>query len=157
MENSIRRRAITRKAPTPQATDRISVILGTAGTWPARTWRSGSEMVTINPRRNANATITGRFRLLVRQVPMRSPMGVMDISAPRVRNIMPTRISTAPMRKHRRTLGEMGAMVKQRSRTMPMMGNTAWAASFHFSFNFFLIPDCSLNVFFPFLRIRSVL
>lgn len=31
MENSIRRRAITRKAPTPQATDRISVILGTAG------------------------------------------------------------------------------------------------------------------------------
>ena len=114
-------------------------------------------MVTINPRRNATATITGRFRLLVRQVPMRSPMGVIDISAPRVKNIMPTRISTAPMRKHRRTLGEMGAMVKQRSRTMLMMGNTAWAASFHFSFNFFLIPDCSLNVFFPFLRIRSVL
>lgn len=80
MENSIRRRAITRKAPTPQATDRISVILGTAGTWPASTWRSGSEMVTINPRRNATATITGRFRLLVRQVPMRSPMGVIDIS-----------------------------------------------------------------------------
>ena len=110
-------------------------------------------MVTINPRRNATATITGRFRLLVRQVPMRSPMGVMDISAPRVKNIMPTRISTAPIRKHRRTLGERGAMVKQRSR----MGNTAWAASFHFSFNFFLIPDCSLNVLFPFLRIRSVL
>ena len=52
-------------------------------------------MVTINPRRNATATITGRFRLLVRQVPMRSPMGVMDISAPRVKNIMPTRISTS--------------------------------------------------------------
>ena len=78
-------------------------------------------MVTINPRRNATATISGRFRLLVRQVPMRSPMGVMDISAPRVKNIMPTRISTAPIRKHRRTLGE-GAMVKQRSRTMLMMG-----------------------------------
>ena len=67
-------------------------------------------MVTINPRRNATATITGRFRLLVRQVPMRSPMGVMDISAPRVKNIMPTRISTAPIRKHRRTLGERGEL-----------------------------------------------
>ncbi len=37
MLKSIRRSATTRKTPTPQATDRISTILGMEGTCSART------------------------------------------------------------------------------------------------------------------------
>ena len=59
------------------------------------------------------------------QVPTRSPMGVMAISAPWVKNIMPTISSTAPSKKHSRMLGEMGAMLKHSSSTIPMIGSTA--------------------------------
>ncbi len=46
--------------------------------------------------------------------PTRSPMGVMLISAPSVKNMMPTMIMAAPSRKQSRMLGETGAMLKQR-------------------------------------------
>lgn len=55
-------------------------------------------------------------------VPMRSPMAV---SAPVVKNIMPTKMSTVPIKKHSRTLGESGAMVNESASTMVMMGRTA--------------------------------
>ena len=67
MENNIRNSAITRKTPTPQATDRIS---------------------------------------------------------------------TAPIRKHSRILGETGAMEKHSISTIQIIGRTAWSASCHFSFSF---------------------
>lgn len=147
MEKSIRKSAITRKEPTPPATERISTTLGTAGTWPASTCRSGSEIVTINPSKKATKIMMARFRLPVRLDPTRSPMGVMEISAPRVKNIIPARISTAPIRKHKRILGETGAIEKHSASTIQIMGRTAWRASCHFLINFFRIPKTSPKSF----------
>ena len=76
---------------------------------------------------------TGRRRLLVMTAPTRSPMGVMLISAPSVKNMMPTTIIAAPSRKHSRMLGDTGAMVKQSTSTMAAMGSTACSASSSFS------------------------
>ena len=149
---SIRSRASTKNAPTPTATDKIRTMLGTAGTCPAKTCRSGSEMVTINPSRKEIRIIIHTLRLFVMQEPTRPPMGVMDISAPRVKNIIPTRISTAPIRKHSRMLGEIGAMEKHSASTMQMMGRTAFVASCHFSANFFLISKVSPRSFLVVMR-----
>ena len=60
-------------------------------------------------------------------------MGVMLISAPRVKNMMPTTIMAAPSKKHSRMLGDTGATVKQSTSTMATMGSTACSASKSFS------------------------
>ena len=73
------------------------------------------------------------FWLRVSMEPTRSPMGVMLISAPRVKNMMPTMIMAAPSRKQSRMLGETGAMLKQSTSTMAAMGRTACSASSSFS------------------------
>ena len=52
-------------------------------------------------------------------------MGLMLISAPSVKNMMPTMIIAAPSRKQSRMLGETGAMEKQSTSTMATMGSTA--------------------------------
>ena len=52
-------------------------------------------------------------------------MGVMAVSAPVVKNIMPTKMSTVPIKNQSRTLGESGAMVNESASTMVMMGRTA--------------------------------
>ena len=57
----------------------------------------------------------------------------MLISAPSVKNMMPTTIIAAPSRKHSRMLGDTGAMVKQSTSTMAAMGSTACSASSNFS------------------------
>ena len=61
-----------------------------------------------------------------------SPMGVMDISAPRVKNIIPAMTITAPTRKHSRILEVMGAMVKLNTITIPTTGRTAFKDSANF-------------------------
>ena len=73
------------------------------------------------------------LRLRVISAPVREPMGVMEVSAPSVKNIMPTMIITAPSKKHSRMLGEMGAMEKHSTSTIPMIGSTACMASVSFS------------------------
>ena len=50
------------------------------------------EMVMRNPSRKPMPKITGSLRLWVITAPTRSPMGVMLISAPSVKNMMPTTI-----------------------------------------------------------------
>ena len=55
-----------------------------------------------------------------------------------VKNIMPTRSSTVPIKKQSRILGEMGATVKHSSMTIHTIGITACSASIHFSDRFFL-------------------
>ena len=75
----------------------------------------------------------GTLRLLVSTAPTRSPMGLMLISAPRVKNMMPTMIIAAPSRKQSRMLGETGAMEKQSTSTMATMGSTACRDSSSFS------------------------
>ena len=67
MENSILKRAATRKSPTPQATARIRTILGTEGTSSANTCRSGSDMVITKPSKKPSPIITGRLLVFVRQ------------------------------------------------------------------------------------------
>ena len=83
------------------------------------------ETVMIKPSKNESVITTPSFFVFVMAVPMRSPMGVMAVSAPVVKNIMPTKMSTAPIKKHSRTLGESGAMVNESASTMVMMGRTA--------------------------------
>ena len=136
MPNSIRSSAIARKMPTPKATERIRIILGTDGTCCARTCRSGSEMVMIKPNKKDRAITADSFLVRVMQLPTRSPIGVMDISAPNVKNIIPVIRRTAPSKKHSRILGEMGAMLKDSSSTIPMIGPTAIRASLNFSLSF---------------------
>lgn len=113
----MRRSDTTRNTPTPHATDRMRIKFGTDGTCDASTCKSGSETVMIKPSKNESVITTPSFFVFVMAVPMRSPMGVMAVSAPVVKNIMPTKMSTVPIKKHSRTLGESGAMV--------MMGRTA--------------------------------
>ena len=123
---------MTRKIPTPTATARISVMFGTEGTCVASTCKSGSEMVITTPNRKDNTTISRIFLLWVILAPTFSPMGVMDISAPRVKNIIPAMTITAPTRKHSRILEVMGAMVKLNTITIPTTGRTAFKDSANF-------------------------
>ncbi len=76
------------------------------------------------------------FLLLVMAVPSLSPMGVILISAPSVKNMVPTTIMAAPIRKHSKILEEMGVIVKHRIITIPMIGSTELSASVSFSLNF---------------------
>ena len=103
------------------------------GTWVAKTWRSGSETVTTTPIRKLTETTTQSFRDPAIWDPACSPMGVMAVSAPRVKNPMPTMSSTAPAKKARRMSTGSGARVRQRTSTMAVMGSTEDRASRTFS------------------------
>ena len=148
MLNSIRRSATTRNTPTPQATARINVRFGTAGTCCASTCRSGSDIVIIKPSKKDSATTTHSFLDCVIAVPTRSPIGDIASSAPSVKNTIPAISNIPPIRKHSKILGEIGAIVKDSSSTSPMMGSTACSASFSFSFSFFRIPKQSPDLSF---------
>ena len=115
----------SRKTPTPTDTAPIRTLFGIDGTCPARTCRSGSDMVIITPRMNPMPRIAHSFFVFVIQLPIRSPIMDMDISAPRVKNIIPTTSRTAPARKQSRMLGDIGAIQKHRTRTIPIIGRTA--------------------------------
>ena len=78
----------------------------------------------------------GRFLVPVMWAPTRSPMLVMLISAPSVKNIMPTITRSAPMRNTSSMAGCMGAMLKHSTRTMATMGSTATSASSSFLWSF---------------------
>ena len=97
----------------------------------------------IKPSRKDSGITTHSFLLLVMLVPTRSPIGVIAISAPRVKNIIPRMMSTPPIRKHSRMLGDIGAMLKHSTRTIPMIGSTALSASFSFSISFLLFFNLS--------------
>ncbi len=106
---------------------------GMEGTCPASTCRSGSDMVITNPRIKPRTTITHSLLLLVMVLPTLSPMGVMESSAPRVKNIMPTISSTPPARNSSRIPGGTGATLKHKKSTIPITGRTALNASSSFS------------------------
>lgn len=90
-------------------------------------------MVIRKPSKKPSTRMRSSLRLRVMTAPTRSPMGVMLISAPRVKNMMPTTIMAAPSKKHSRMLGDTGATVKQSTSTMATMGSTACSASKSFS------------------------
>ena len=102
----------------------------------------------MKPKRKDSPITTGSFRLFVRHVPTRSPIGDMASSAPSVKSIIPASKRTAPKRKQSRMLEEMGAITKQSTSTIAMIGSTACSASFHFSRSFFVIPNIPLSCLF---------
>ena len=114
-------------------------------------------MVMMNPSTNPSTIITHSFLDLVILLPTFSPMGVIAISAPRVKNIMPITSITAPRIYSSIMLGEIGAMEKHSKSTITIIGKTALTASFSFSFN--LNPSSVLRIFtssctFPLLKNR---
>ena len=108
----------------------------------------------MKPKRKDSPITTRSFRLFVRHVPTRSPIGDMASSAPSVKSIIPASKRTAPKRKQSRMLEEMGAITKQSTSTIAMIGSTACSASFHFSRSFLSFPIFHSPVFlrrtFPF-------
>ena len=128
-----RSRATTRNSPTPAATVRISVRLGMAGTCPANTVRSGSATVMSIPRRNAAARGSSLCLARLMVTPMALPMGVMDISTPRVNIPTPTINRNEPKRNMTNTPGVRGTMVMLSAITMAVMGSTEDRDSLIFS------------------------
>ena len=59
MPNNIRKMANTKNTATPVATARISTKFGMEGTCPARTCKSGSEMVITNPMTKVTSILGG--------------------------------------------------------------------------------------------------
>lgn len=73
---------------------------------------------------------------------MPSPIGIMDISTPRVKSDMPKMRSSAPNRKRTTGPGSSGTKVTDRISTMAVMGNTEVSASDSFSLSFLFINKC---------------
>ena len=115
---------MTRNTPTPKATAPIRTAFGIFGTWFASTCRSGSEIVIMMPSKKLTNTISQTFLDLVMQLPTFVPIGVIAVSAPKVKNAMPTISSTAPIKKETSILLGIGATVKHSSSTMMVIGRT---------------------------------
>ena len=88
------------------------------------------------PMAKHTAATPAGVRILVRWLPLCSPMGIMAISAPRLKNPIPTIKSTAPTRNISRVASDMGVMVTQSTNTISVTGSTASSASIIFSFSF---------------------
>ena len=124
MFSSIRTCASTRKKPTPTATARIKVMLGTEGNCSASTCRSGSATVTTTPStKHISRGTPTRLALLI-CTPMPSPIGIMDMSTPRVNSPIPKTSSSAPNRNSTMVPGVSGATVMLMISTMAVMGST---------------------------------
>ena len=110
----------------------------------------------MNPRIKLRRTISHSFFVWVIQVPTFSPIGVMDISTPSVKNIIPTIRSTAPSRNASRIPGSSGAIVKHSASTIARIGSTAFNVSFNFSCSFsFNFAVLKFKPSLPFLFIHS--
>ena len=127
------------------------------GTCCAKTCKSGSEIVITNPIIKLTNMTIKTFLDFVIIVPVRSPIGVMDNSTPTLNNSIPIISKPAPTKKVIKMLGGIGAMVKQRSSTIPKIGSTAFIVSANFSINFPLsCLCCSCNLSKAFLLIYNV-
>lgn len=78
---------------------------------------------------------TKMFLDLVMTEPVRSPIGVMDISTPTLKNSIPTINRTAPHKNVIKMLGGIGVMVKHNINTIASIGITAFNVSDNFSLN----------------------
>ena len=93
-------------------------------------------MVTINPIAKVTRNITSFFFDDTRALPIPSPIGIMDISAPSEKNPIPTTSRTAPSTNSRMVPMGMGVIVILNKNTMQVIGSTEDNASLIFSFNF---------------------
>ena len=131
------------------ATDKISAMLGTPGTWLASTCRSGSEMVISMPTTKPISAISHTLRDFVMVLPTASPIGIIDRSAPSVNAPMPNISSTAPITNASSALVGTGIRKKQIRNPRTVIGSTEEIDSFHFSLRM-------LCVFFGILSILSL-
>ena len=93
-------------------------------------------MVMTAPMIKQARAIRGRRPDEVSFAPTRSPMGIMAMSAPRVKKPIPTIRKAAPARNNIRGSSGMGVIVMQRSSTIQVTGRTQERDSEIFSFNF---------------------
>ena len=132
----IRTIASARNSPTPIATVKISTILGTEGTCPANTCRSGSDTVIITPIKKPVSSTVSSFCILEICTPTPSPMGVIAISAPSWKNPIPIISINAPVRNITTLPSSIGIKNMLSISTIPVIGNTAASDSLIFSFSF---------------------
>ena len=133
-----------RKNPTPTPTVTISTILSICGTDCASTDRSGSDTVTATPRIKLTKRISQSFFDFVRVAPIRLPMTVIEVSAPRVKRPIPTIIITVPIRNARSRLDSIGVTSKHKIATIITIGSTDTSDSLNFSFSAFML-SCDLT------------
>lgn len=129
----MRSKAITKNAPTPTATNIMSTLLGIVGTCEAKTVKSGSATVINTPIKNAVIINKSSLREDVSLEPNRSPIVIIDISAPTVNKPIPRMRNTEANKKRTKVSGGIGATVKLSSKTMPVIGSTDVSASFNLS------------------------
>ena len=130
----MRSREITRKAPTPIATAPTRTALGTLGTCSARTCKSGSAIVISIPRIKQTNNGPPIFFVRLISIPMPSPIGIMDISAPIVKKPMPIISITAPNKNSTNAPEDNGKSVILRIKTIAVNGSTEASDSIIFSF-----------------------
>ncbi len=135
----MRRSASTRNTPTPNATARIRVMFGTDGTCWASTWRSGSAIVIITPIIKAMQIRKVSRRLLVSCAPTRSPIIIIDRSAPSVKSPMPRISKGVPTAKRMSVPSGSGAIVRCRISTTTLIGSTEEIDSLILSHRFLFI------------------
>ena len=90
-------------------------------------------MVMAAPRTKLSARMSHRRRDFVIFAPMRLPMRLMDMSAPRVNSPIPTISSSDPMRNESISPVSTGTRARHKAATMTVTGRTEAAASFIFS------------------------
>ena len=137
--NSILSIAIIRNIPTPAATVIIITAFGIDGTCVARTDRSGSAMVIINPIKKHIGRIMPNLPILVICSPAPSPKGSIDMSAPNVKNPIPTINSAAPAINNTSVPIGIGETVMLNISTITVIGNTDESDSLIFPFKFLFI------------------
>ena len=121
--------------PTPTPTVAMSSVpFITAFTCWARTVRSGSAMVIRRPIPKPTLRRIPIFLEAVRPWPMYCPMGVMAISAPRLKRPIPSTSSTAATTNTKSSMPEMSAQgVMDRMNTNRLTGITDTRDSLSFS------------------------
>lgn len=109
----------------------------------------------MNPSRKLIRIMADSFLVFVMVVPTRSPMGDIAISAPMEKNSIPTISMTAPSRNSIRISGEIGAMVKLKSSTIRIIGNTACGVSLDFSMSLERFLNKGTNTFLRIIFMKS--
>ena len=84
-------------------------------------------------------TIIKRFFDFVTIEPTRSPIGVMDMSTPTLKNSIPIINSVAPIKNVSRILGGIGAIEKHSKRTISKIGKQTAKIIFYVWKNYFKV------------------
>ena len=133
--NRILMTATSRNRPTPSPTAAMRTVpFMTAPTWPARTERSGSATVMRRPITKQTLSRMPSFLDLVRPSPMCCPIGVIAMSAPRLKRLMPATRRRAAPAKTTSSWREMSTHgVTESRKTRRLTGTTEIRDSLSFS------------------------